>query len=106
MAGLNGGGAYVALTLEKDNPAFKQKASRPFVRGVQGILKDMKKTSDLVLKPGCTEAMYFAQLGCDVLTIGPGESYGNVHAPNESIRIKQLRDAVRFYEHVIERFCF
>lgn len=94
------------ILIEKHNPSFEQDPSKPFVREVQSVLRSMKKKKRLVLKPGCTEAMYFASLGCDVLTIGPGQSYGNIHAPNESIRIKDLEEAVEFYRRVVEQICF
>lgn len=98
--------AQTQIFIEKHNPSFEQDPSKPFVKEVQSVLRSMKKTKQVVLKPGCTEAMYFASLKCDVLTIGPGESYGNIHAPNESIRIKDLEEAVEFYRRVIGRICF
>jgi succinyl-diaminopimelate desuccinylase len=93
------------ISIGRDNPGFRQDPRRPFIRQVQSILRGLGKDSSLVLKPGCTEAMYFARLGCDVLTLGPGESYGNVHAPNESIRIKDLKEAVKFYRTLITKIC-
>lgn len=98
-------GVHVSLSVLKDNLPFKQEARVPFVRAVQSVLKRMNKDSSLFLKPGCTEAMYFAKLGCDVLTIGPGESYGNIHAPNESIKVKDLKEAVSFYRQLIQKLC-
>jgi len=66
----------------------------------------MGKGTRTLIKPGCTEAGYFAGQGCEVITLGPGESYGNIHQPNECVRLRDLEDAVVFYQKVLERFCF
>ena len=105
LRALSQGGVHLGLMTKKHNPAFRQQASRPLTRRVQSLLKQMRRSNQLFLKPGCTEASYWAQTGCDVLTIGPGKAYGNVHQPNESIRIKELEQAVVFYKKVIAQLC-
>jgi succinyl-diaminopimelate desuccinylase len=52
-----------------------------------------------------TEANVFSRLGVKCLVWGPGQSVGNSHAPNESIKISDLKLATEFYRRVIERYC-
>lgn len=97
-------GKYV-LKVERQNPAFYQSPKGPFIGVVKGVLKSLGKAPQIQIKPGCTEAGYFAQKGCQVLTVGPGRAYGNVHQPNESVRLKELEDATVFYREIIRELC-
>ncbi|MDX1386770.1 MAG: M20/M25/M40 family metallo-hydrolase, partial [bacterium] len=89
----------------KANPAYTQNSNSPLIRQVQGILRAMKKPTAAHVKPGCTEAGFFAQMGSAALTIGPGRAYGNIHQPNEYVGVKDLEEAVEFYRRVIEKMC-
>jgi len=40
------------------------------------------------------------------VVIGPGRSKGNIHRPNESLSLIQLKSAIRFYQAFLERACF
>jgi acetylornithine deacetylase/succinyl-diaminopimelate desuccinylase-like protein len=52
-----------------------------------------------------SEASVFGRMGVECLVFGPGESYGNSHAPNEMVSLSQLDQAIAFYGKCIERFC-
>lgn len=51
------------------------------------------------------EANVFSRLGIDCVVIGPGVSEGNVHTPNEHVKIEQLETAIAFYKQIILRIC-
>lgn len=93
------------VRLIKDNPAFAQKRRGKLFKEVTAALKSLGHRSQTFIKPGCTEAGYFSTLGSEVITIGPGVAYGNVHQPNESIAIRELEKAVSFYKELIRRMC-
>lgn len=93
------------IQIVRDNPPFYQKKGGRLVKEVGTVLKLLNRKTKLRHKPGCTEAGYFAQLGSEVLTIGPGSAYGNAHEPNECIRVKELEEAVVFYREMIGKFC-
>lgn len=103
-AGSRDGNSY-SLRLLRDNPPFYQPRKGRLVYKVLSILKLIRKRPKLWQKPGCTEAGYFAKGGSEVLTIGPGVAYGNAHQPNESIRVKELEEAVVFYREMIKKMC-
>lgn len=54
---------------------------------------------------GATEASVFGRLGVECVVWGPGQSVGNSHAPNESIKMRDLDLAVDFYRRFLEGFC-
>ena len=103
--GLSGAGAYLSLSIVKSNEAFQQNTSCRLVKQVRSTLKEMRRPTKMLLRPGCTEAGLLARLGGDVITIGPGEAYGNIHEPNESVQQKELKAAVVLYSKLIERIC-
>jgi acetylornithine deacetylase/succinyl-diaminopimelate desuccinylase-like protein len=57
-------------------------------------------------KAGCSEAGLYSRLGIPSVVIGPGKATGNIHQPNESISVKQLKRGIRFYQEFIRRVCF
>ena len=76
-----------------------------FVRATQDILSQMGLEAGLHKTTAATEASVLNRLGIECLVWGPGQSVGNSHAPNESIKIGDLKIATDFYKRVIERFC-
>ncbi len=93
------------LILKHHNPAFRQNGKRAFVKQVQASLRGLKRNHRIFSRPGCNEAAYWSELGGDVLTVGPGEAYGNIHAPNESVAIRELKLATQFYQEMIIKVC-
>ncbi len=90
----------------KDNGAFRSSPHSAWLRQIQETLQEMNRSSEAFLKPGCTEAAHFASVGCEVLILGPGRNYGNIHRPNECVELSQLKAAVQFYRRLLEKTCF
>jgi acetylornithine deacetylase/succinyl-diaminopimelate desuccinylase-like protein len=84
---------------------FTTAEASPFARGAQEILRKMGLDDNLKKLPVTSEANVFSRLGVECLVWGPGQSVGNSHAPNENIKVSDLKVATAFYKHVIERFC-
>ncbi|MBI4411869.1 MAG: M20/M25/M40 family metallo-hydrolase [Deltaproteobacteria bacterium] len=101
-----GRSATCVIHLERDNPAFSQSPKSKLVGKVRLVLRSMGKKPYPAKRPGCTEAGYLAQIADELITIGPGVSYGNAHQPNERVRVKELEEAVAFYRRIIEKSCF
>lgn len=84
---------------------FATPSESDFVLQSQAILKEMGLGAAPRKMSVATEASVFSRLGVECLVWGPGQSVGNSHAPNESIKIGDLRTATDFYKRVLERFC-
>lgn len=84
---------------------FAASPETDFVKGAQSVLEQMGLNSKLQKLAQTTEANVFHRMGAECLVWGPGQSVGNSHAPNESIRIADLRQAAEFYSRLLERFC-
>jgi acetylornithine deacetylase/succinyl-diaminopimelate desuccinylase-like protein len=84
---------------------FNSRPESEFVRSTQEVLSHMQLPLELHKITMATEASVFSRLGIECLVWGPGQSVGNSHAPNESIRISELMKATEFYQRMIERFC-
>lgn len=84
---------------------FATSPESDFVLQSQAILKEMGLGAAPRKMSVATEASVFSRLGIECLVWGPGQSVGNSHAPNESIKIGDLRLATEFYKRVLERFC-
>ncbi|OGX05190.1 MAG: hypothetical protein A3G87_06785 [Omnitrophica bacterium RIFCSPLOWO2_12_FULL_50_11] len=93
------------MTVERDNPPLGLRRDHPFVKAGARLLKEEELPSILSVKPSCTEAGMYAEWGVPTFVFGPGRSAGNVHAPNESIRVSEIEKAIRVYERAIQVFC-
>jgi len=93
------------LRLERDNPPLELERGHPLVQTGIKLLKKCGLPVTLSVKPSCTEAGIYSSWGVPAIIFGPGQSNGNIHAPNESIRIKEIEQAVDFYRKAIHAFC-
>ncbi len=84
---------------------FNANEKSEFMKTTQEILKKIGLDPEPHKMIGATEASVFSRLGVECLVWGPGESVGNSHAPNESIKISDLKMAIKFYKCLMERFC-
>ncbi|MGZ3723969.1 MAG: M20 family metallopeptidase [Bdellovibrionales bacterium] len=84
---------------------FTTDAQSEFVQTAQGILAKMGLPPEVHKITGATEASVLSRLGIECLVWGPGQSVGNSHAPNENIKLSDLKTATEFYKRLIERFC-
>jgi acetylornithine deacetylase or succinyl-diaminopimelate desuccinylase len=55
--------------------------------------------------PYGTEGPIYHELEIPTIILGPGRIENNIHAPNEYIEIKQLRDAVKVYSEFVRSVC-
>lgn len=83
---------------------FKTSLDSVFLKGGLDILHSMDLPNQAVTQPSTNESSLFARLGVDCLCFGPGVREGNVHTSNESVKIEDLKLAIRFYSQMIERF--
>jgi succinyl-diaminopimelate desuccinylase len=91
--------------IERDNPALDLDPKEPLVREVRAALKKARLPVKMAAKAGCSEAGLYARVGIPSVVIGPGRAKGNIHRPNESVSVNQLKQAIRFYQHFLERTC-
>lgn len=84
---------------------FTSSANSEFVKTAQEILGKMGLSPEVHKITGATEASVLGRLGIECLVWGPGQSVGNAHAPNENIKLGDLKTATEFYKRSIERFC-
>ena len=91
--------------IERDNPALDLDPKEPLVRDVRAALKTARIPVKRAAKAGCSEAGLYARVGIPSVVIGPGRSKGNIHRPNESVPLSQLKAAIRFYQAFLERTC-
>lgn len=107
MAGFNRSvqAAGATFSVKDYRKGFVAKPGSEFIEGLQGILRDMNLNAELNKITLASEANVFSRLGIECLVWGPGQSIGNSHAPNENIKISDLRAATEFYKRSIERFC-
>jgi acetylornithine deacetylase/succinyl-diaminopimelate desuccinylase-like protein len=91
--------------IERDNPALDLDPKEPLVREVRAALKTARVPVKMGSKSGCSEAGLYARVGIPSVVIGPGRAKGNIHRPNECVSVNQLKQAIRFYQHFLERTC-
>lgn len=84
---------------------FRTKDNSILVRGCQAELEAMNLNSNLLSLPSTNEASIFSRTGIDCVCFGPGKREGNVHTPDEHVKIEDLHKATEFYKRIIERFC-
>jgi acetylornithine deacetylase/succinyl-diaminopimelate desuccinylase-like protein len=91
--------------IERDNPFLEMALNHPLLQAGKRLLQKHELPVVLETKPSCTEAGMYQYWGVPAFVFGPGESGGNVHAPNESIELSQIEKAIEVYASAIEAFC-
>lgn len=84
---------------------FKTNDSSVFLKGASAILMELNLNSTPISLSSTNESSLFSRLGIDCLCFGPGLRDGNIHTPNEHVKIDDLDKATQFYRKMIERFC-
>lgn len=84
---------------------FETSPQSEFVGLAGATLKELDFNFRQQFFTGATEASVFSRWGIECLVWGPGQSVGNSHGPNESIKLADLNAAVEFYRKFLERFC-
>ncbi len=96
------GAAFRLLSYVK---GFSSGEMSDFVHTTQSVLADLGHTVKINKNGGVTEASVLNRSGVECLVWGPGQSFGNSLAPNESIKIEDLKRAIVFYTRIMERLC-
>ncbi len=86
----------------RESPAFFQSPQQRLGKSLQKIMGRKRK---FITKSGSNEAYFYQLLGAEAFVHAPGQSYGNIHSPNENIEIDSIIEAERFYTEVIKSLC-
>jgi len=84
---------------------FRTAENSVFLKAAKAELEKMGIYSKFESLPSTNEASLFSRLGIECLCFGAGLREGNVHTPNEHIRLIDLEKVISFYKKMIERFC-
>ena len=84
---------------------FRTSESSILVKTAQSILGKMGLDSKCNTLASTNEASLFTRLNVECICIGPGLREGNVHTPEEHVKVEDLEKATSFYEQMVERFC-
>src|SRR3989344_5440436 len=84
---------------------FRTNENSVLVKTAQSILEKMGLDSKCKTLASTNEASLFTRLNIECICIGAGVREGNVHTPEEHVKIKDLEKATHFYEQMVERFC-
>lgn len=68
-------------------------------------LKEVGVESSIGTHSSTNEASLFTRVGIECVSFGPGVRDGNIHTPNEHVKIEDLKSATQFYLKMMERFC-
>ncbi|HMN68604.1 MAG TPA: M20/M25/M40 family metallo-hydrolase, partial [Bdellovibrionales bacterium] len=106
MRGLESAVGDVGATFRvKDyRKGFSTLPEAEFVTEAGRLLSGLGYEGMPVKSTSASEASVFSRHGIDCLLFGPGMSVGNSHAPNECVKISELRAATDFYRKALERF--
>jgi acetylornithine deacetylase len=98
-------GVRVKMHIERNNSPLGLKKTHPLVHISKRAIQRAGIKPHLLTKPACTEAGMYQSNGVPAVVIGPGKAYGNIHAPNESIRLSQIKEASVIYREIIKDIC-
>jgi len=98
-------GVRLRMHIERNNPPLGLKKEHRLVDISKQAIRRTGVKPHLLTKPACTEAGTYQSHGVPAVVIGPGKAYGNIHAPNESIRLSQIKKASTIYQEIIRDIC-
>ncbi|MGZ3689889.1 MAG: M20/M25/M40 family metallo-hydrolase [Pseudobdellovibrio sp.] len=84
---------------------FRTAENSVLIKSAQSILNKMGLDSKCRTLASTNEASLFSRLGIECLCIGAGVREGNVHTPQEHVKIEDLEKITSVYEQLVERFC-
>ncbi len=84
---------------------FRTNENSVLIKTAQSILNKMGLDSKCRTLASTNEASLFSRLGIECLCIGAGIREGNVHTPQEHVKIEDLEKISAVYEQLVERFC-
>lgn len=75
------------------------------VRGCLAELKKLNPNAQCMSQPNTNEASLFSRTQIECVAFGAGLRQGNIHTPNENVKIQDLELSIEFYKKCLERFC-
>lgn len=84
---------------------FRINDNSVLVKSAQSVLEKMGLDTKCITLASTNEASLFTRVNIECICIGAGVRAGNVHTPQEHVKILDLEKAIHFYEEMIERFC-
>ena len=84
---------------------FRTNENSVLIKAAQSILSKQGLESNCTALASTNEASLFSRLGIECICIGAGVRDGNVHTPQEHVKIEDLDKVTQFYEQMVERFC-
>lgn len=84
---------------------FRTNDNSMLIKAAQSILNKQGLDSNCTTLASTNEASLFSRLGIECICIGAGQRDGNVHTPQEHVKIDDLDKVTLFYEQMVERFC-
>lgn len=76
-----------------------------FIQISQETLTKMSRAQGLGTHSSTNEASLFSRVGIECISFGPGIREGNIHTPEEHVKVEDLKLAIEFYRQMMERFC-
>lgn len=84
---------------------FRTNENSILIKSTQSILEKLGLDSKCKSLASTNEASLFSRLGIECICIGAGVREGNVHTPQEHVKIDDLEKAMMLYERLVERLC-
>ncbi len=84
---------------------YRSEEQSVLVKGCLAELKELGLSSEIATQASTNEASLWSRVGMECVSFGPGFREGNIHTPQEHVKVDDLKKAVEFYRRVIERFC-
>jgi succinyl-diaminopimelate desuccinylase len=84
---------------------YRANIESPFIKDCQKILTSMELNSICNTQANSNETSLLHRVGVECLIFGAGIREGNIHTPQEKVKIDDIYKAIDFYQHAIERFC-
>ena len=84
---------------------YRTEDQSPFVKGCLAELKELGLSAQTSTQSSTNEASLWSRVGVECVSFGAGLREGNIHTPQEHVKVDDLKKAVEFYQRVIERFC-
>lgn len=84
---------------------FRSNDNSILIKTAQSVLEKMNLDSSCRSLASTNEASLFSRVHIDCICIGAGIREGNVHTPEEHVKIEDLEKATLFYQQMVERFC-
>ena len=95
----------VSVVRKSVTPSLNIALDHPLSRVCEEAMNEVELKPEFSKLSTSTEAAVYSSSGYDSLVFGPGDSAGNSHGPNESVKVEDLEKAVDFYERVIAKVC-